>query len=382
MTIRKRTFRSVSSPIKYVCTAFGVAMFSEFESHIAHCLSVVYSFVIASILFAAIVFRINYVSPTYGRFKVLIHSVICIQQIFILLTVLAIYYQSIRYPNRMRTVFQLLARIDQTFAQFNVEFDYRLFQWKIAIEVILLSASIHIAFVALCTYYSIDPFAAIIYELLARFYPIFVINATLLMFINLCFLIKSKFTALEKVLRRFHGVNDGPSADSKVKVISIAPTKFHTELKQIVGVYESLYGIVNQLNHIFGLSNLAALALAAISLTCHLFLLVKILMENTSSIDGVCFELFGAYRSTVQRNKIIFNESSLFSFAFSVSCLDASHACIHFSDMLLGCRWGQYHSSADTRHSDEIRSRRCEFHRCELLRMIKISILQFQSILN
>lgn len=313
-------------------------MFSEFESRIARCLSLVYSFVIASILIGAIVFRINYVSPTYGRFKVLIHSVVCIQQIFILLTVLAIYYQSIRYSNRMSTVFQLLTRVDQAFAQFNVKFDYRLFQWKITIEAILLGASIHIAFVAMCTYYSIDPFAAIVYELLARFYPIFVINATLLMFINLCFLIKSKLAALEQVLRGFHGVDDGTSADSKIKVISIPSAKFHTELKQIVRVYESLYGIVNHLNHIFGLSNLAALALAAISLTCDLFLLVKILMENNSSIDGICFELFGAYRSTVQRNKSIFNESCSLFVAFSVSCLDASRACIHFSDMLFGCR--------------------------------------------
>lgn len=291
------TFRSVSAPITIICRVFGITMFSEFKSNIVRGLNLVYAFVVASILLAAIVFRMQYVSPKYGNFNIIIHSVICIQQTLIMLTIAAIYYQSIWHPHRMDTVFRMLTTIDRAFAQFNVKFDYRLFHWKIWIEIIVLTASVHITFGALITYFGIDPFAAIFYELLARFYPIFVINAALLMFINLCCLIKSKFTALKNLLQDFRDIETMPCGDNnevwKVKFVQTMPQTFYAELTHIASVYESLHDIVNRLNVIFGLTNLASLTLLAISLTCHLFLLVKLLMENRPSIEGICLELFG-----------------------------------------------------------------------------------------
>lgn len=227
-----------------------------------------------------------------------------------MLTILAIYYQTIRYPGGMDAVYESLVNVDRAFAQLNVKFDYRLFHWKILIEILMLSASIHITFAALCTHYHVELFVAIVYELFARFYPIFVINAALLMFINLCCLLKSKFTALKKMLCDFHGTHAHTACCDevwKVKLVQTATRTFHSELRQIVGVYESLYGIVNQLNNIFGLTNLASLSFLAISLTCHLFLLVKILMENTASIDGTIFELFGVFfNQTIKVDLIIF----------------------------------------------------------------------------
>lgn len=294
----ERAFRSVLAANEIVCKAFGIRMFSEIRSTIAHGLNLVYTICVATTLLAAIVFRIQYVSPKYGSFDIIIHSVICIQQILIAMAILAIYYQTIRYPNGMTTVFQMLANVDRAFDQFNVKFDYRLFHWKVLMEIIVLSASIHITFAALCIHYRIDPFVAFVYELLARFYPIFVINIALLTFINLCCLVRSKFTALKKMLSDFHDVDSSAGSDGGVWRVKLVQTKtrtFHDELKQIASAYESLYAIVDSLNHMFGLTNLASLSLMAISLTCHLFLIVKILMERSASIDGICIELFGVF---------------------------------------------------------------------------------------
>lgn len=291
-------------------------MFSEFKSNIARRLNLVYAYAVATILLAAIVFRMQYVSPKYGDFNIIIHSVICIQQALITLTIVAIFYQSIWHPHRMDAVFQMLTKVDRAFAQFNVHIDYGLFRWKIWIEIIVLSASVHIAFAALCTHFGIDPFAAIIYELLARFYPIFVVNAALLMFINLCCLIKSKFTALKKMLLDFRDIDTVFSAGSdevwKVKLVQTMPPTFYGELKRIANVYELLHDIVNRLNDIFGLTNLASLTLLAISLTCHLFLLVKLLMENRPSIEGICFELFGVVRNCAIRDDSILIQRRFF----------------------------------------------------------------------
>lgn len=292
-----KTFRSVSRPIQFVCGAFGITMLGTFKTNVARGLNSAYAFVVSLILLAAIVVRIQYVSPKYGCLSVIIHSVICIQQALIALSIVAIYYQTIRYPNAINSVLEMLAAIDRDFARFNVKFDYRFFQWKILLEIIGLSAAIHITFVALCVHDRTEPLVAIIYELLARFYPIFVINSALLMFINLCCLIKCKFTALKKLLRSFQAPGALQRVDRddvwKIKMSQSPPRTFCGEIRQIVDMYESLCATVNRLNSIFGLMNLATLALLAISLTCHLFLLVKILMESPASFDGTTCELFG-----------------------------------------------------------------------------------------
>lgn len=322
-------------------------MFSEVKSTIVHGLNLVYTICVATTLLAAIVFRIHYVSPKYGSFNIIIHSVIFIQQILIATAILAIYYQTIRSPYGMTTVFQMLANVDRAFAQFNVKFDYRLFHWKVLIEIIILTASIHIAFAALCIHYRIDPFVAFIYELLARFYPIFVINVALLTFINLCCLVRSKFMALKKMLSDSHAVDpsDGGSDGVwRVKLVQTMPRTFHDELKQIASVYESLYAIANRLNHIFGLTNLASLSLMAISLTCHLFLMVKILMERPASIDGICIELFGVFWLWSSRPAINFD--SIVISLFSIDRLDAISTRIHHNNLSFDCRRGGCNSSA------------------------------------
>lgn len=260
-------------------------------------IGVMHSIVVASILLAAIAFRIQYIAPMYGDLRVIVHSVICIQQIFILLTTSAIYHQSLRHSSRLRTMFQMLDNIDRTLVQFNVKFDYRIFRWKCSIETFLLVAVVHIAFVMLCIHYDIRPMPAIVYELLARFYPILLINAALLTFVNVCSLIRSKFMALKTVLNQ-RQTDERCAQVSLIECNQIDSLKFYGKLRKIASAYEALFVIVDRVNEIFGLMNLASLALLAISLTCYLFLLVKIFMENSASIDAVCIELFGKIRST------------------------------------------------------------------------------------
>lgn len=278
-------------------------MFSAVKSNVQRGLNFVYAFFVAAILLTVIVCRVEYISPKYGNVDAVIHSVICIQQLLILVTIIAIYYETFCYPDRMETVLQLLDDIDRAFVQLNIKFDYRRFRWKIFIEIIGLSALIHITFVALCTYHQFRLFSDILYELFGRFYPMYLVNAMLLMFVNFCCLIKNKFTALKQLLRDFCDIIDA-FGDSeiddmheiwKIKLMQTTPRTFFSELKQIASIYESLFIVVNHLNTIFGLSNLTSLALLGISLTCHLFLLVKILMEYSIKIDGLCFELFGEF---------------------------------------------------------------------------------------
>lgn len=332
----KWTFRSVSAPIKTIFSAFGITMFNEFKLNISHGLILVYTFFVASILLAAIVFRMQYISPRYGNFNVVIHSVICIQQILIMLTIFAIYYQTIRHPYRMNMIFQLLANVDRALAQFNVESDYyRRFCWKTLIEIIVLIVAIHITFTALCIHYGLEPFVAIVYELLARFYPIFVINAVLLMFINLCCVVKSKFVVLKKLLRKFHVDDTTNDQVWKAELMQTTPCTFCDELKRIANVYELLYAIVNRLNTIFGLTNLASLTFLGISLTCHLFLLMKILMENPSSSDDICLELLGLFINFVMKHSEFYQFA--FYLTFSVDHLDADCARIHYNHLSFDC---------------------------------------------
>lgn len=292
------SIREPFQPLGIACDLFGVTLFRyNCKSKVIQVFSSVYTILIFSIFLPIILYRIGYVTPTLCQSNAVAQSVIGIQQILGMLVIVAIYFQVVFYKSDMKHIFQLFLSIDKAFNQLNIKFDYRRFRWKIKIEVAIVIGFIYGSFLYFLMYYRVQAMFSVILEFFTSIQTILLIYLVLLIFINFGWHIRNKFIALKSLLVDVCAIETliGCDADDlwKVKLIQETPQVVFCEIRKIAQIYEMLFKTINLLNRIFGLSNLATMALLGISLTCHLFLLFKTLTENSNIFADIRLEILG-----------------------------------------------------------------------------------------
>ena len=289
------TISKLFRPFRWSSGLFGASVISPVQpSMVAKYVEISFSAVMFTLSTSLTLYRIVYIPPRLSPDSPVSHSVNSIQQMLSFIVLASIYYQTLFHKSHIHQIFTLLTKTDEQFLQLNTSFRYENFLRKVYFEIVFVFLYIYGAFAFFIVHFGVYRVDEWVYELFSAINPMVLTNLTLLTFINFCWHIKSKFSTLRLLL------NDLCQFDSqmdecdvwKVKSVHDTTTIVFKELKKIARIYELLYETVQTLNKIFGVSNLASLALLSISLTCHVFLLFKVLTEN-SQTSAIGFDILG-----------------------------------------------------------------------------------------
>lgn len=287
-------------PLLFACSLFGVKYIGKLSFELPFVTHAAYSTFVGLLLISSVFFRISQTSPIFCQQEPVAESVMTVQQLLGTVVLFSIYRQILSVE--LSDLSESLEEVEQDFGLLNIKMDYRRFKWKIFLETVVIVVCIHVSFALMAIGHAESPLRAIAFELLPSFYPILLINLVLMIFVNLTLFIESKFTAIKAVLSDFREISSDSfhsSSSITVKALKIKPRMFFEEIKRIASIYSRLYCIVNRLNTIFGLSNLTTLAFLGISLTCHLFLTFKLLMENFGDLQPLLTVILGEVFSLI-----------------------------------------------------------------------------------
>lgn len=284
------TFR----PLHFMCAMFGVC-WCFFQSRVRRALNLIHSLLMFSAFIVSIFYHIGYVTPLFSSQNSIAYSVLATQQLLEASVIATIYYQVIFHKPQMAKIVETMTLIDTDFAQMKIDVKSDSFRWQIMSEVISLVVAIHLTFLGFCFAFEVDSMLKTTLELFSVFYPFLVIESVLLFFINITKFIRDKFKKIQYVLRDLFDISRRHFDDEhdQMKMFHIKTEHFFSEIKFVASIYDQLFQTVNCLNQMFGLSNLMTMSLLGITLTCHLFLLLKMLMENIGQFESIRMEIFG-----------------------------------------------------------------------------------------
>lgn len=254
------SFRS----LHLVSSVFGVSYLKYNKTpKFVQTFSILYTLTLFCLFELCFFYRILNVSPKLSRPHLVDHSVSGIQQILNTAAITTIFYQVLAYKTKFAKILKLIKIIDQIFASLNIHFTYNSFTTKIAAEIVLVLAFIYGSFIFFLIYYNVQDYTSIFLELFTSINPMLIISLNLLTFINLVWCIHEKFASLKRFLLNVCASNLLVANDVndvwKIKLTSGTPNGLYRELKQIAHIYELSYKAVNQVNGIFGISNLASM---------------------------------------------------------------------------------------------------------------------------
>lgn len=320
--------------VHLVSRIFGVSYFTNIVTTSSWFMNVPYTLSVLIIFIGAFSYRISSVPPNFCRSDAVSHSVIGIQQILTVVTISAIFYQILFYKDQFRKLLECTSSIEYEFNVLNIEFSCKHFMAKIIIEVATIIILIYMSFLFFVIHYDVKHLGLILLELFSYMNPMLVIILNLITFLNVVWYIRIRFQHLKCFLMNLCPT-DPPSAcrlnePQKVK-LSRTSNALHRDFSKIAHIYELLFTESNYLSDIFGCSNLTSMgktnhsrnrfkiklelisdfflftALFSISLTCHLFLLFKLLTENTNNMDDIQFDVLGSIQRDICHTLIELN---------------------------------------------------------------------------
>lgn len=323
----KDFLRHIFRPIHIISLAFGISYFSEKGTVWSRILNILYTLFVFIVFMGCFLYRISRVPPMLCQSDAVSHSVIGIQQILAIFVVAFIYYQVLFYKTQFHDLLKLISKTETAFSVLNINFSYTRFTYLILFEVIFVTILLYASFIFFAIYYKLPHFGIILLELFTSINPMLIIILNLMTFANLAWYICDRLQILRHFLIDVCAIDSLVANHSnevwKVKLMQETPSGLYAEFKKIAQIYEQLFSMVNQLNDIFGFSNLASmgktctfsfsslffsrnwihfffhlvisefLALFSISMTCHLFLLFKLLTESTNNMNDVQFDVLG-----------------------------------------------------------------------------------------
>lgn len=250
-------------PLHFACSLLGISLFNHLKSNWPRWMHMIYGLILFLVFLSSFFYRIANVPPKFCQANAVGHSVIGIQQILSTFVITVIYYQYFSCRTSFQNTLMLMTDIDALFRSLNIHFIDDRFTVKILFEVGLIVCLIGGSFLFFLFHYRIqDAFSGFI-EFFVSINPLLVINLNLLMFINLAWCVRDKFGALKRFLFDVCAIDSVTSFDTdgiwKVKLIQEAPHGLYNQLTKIAQIYERLYETVNELNSIFGLSNLTSM---------------------------------------------------------------------------------------------------------------------------
>lgn len=262
-------------PVHIISCIFGVSYFKAKKSVILKVLKAIHTFTFFVLFTGSFIYRISSVPPQLSQPEAVAHSVMGIQQILAIIVILTIYYQVIFYKDQFIELLKLISSTENEFLLLNLCFSNKRFVTKIRFEVIFLTVFIYVSFMIFIIYYKVQNFGFILLELFTSINPMLVIISNLMVFANLAWFIRNRFQILKHFLMDVCAIDSLVANDSnevwKVKLTRKTPHGLHSEFKKIAQIYELLFDMVNNLNDIFGFSNLASMGNFCLLLFFFLF---------------------------------------------------------------------------------------------------------------
>lgn len=252
--------RSYFRPLYWTCQLFGISVISLTSNKVLRVLKLCYSLINMCFMIGYTIYCIGFVPSKFGHQNAVSVSVQNMQQIMGITVLFFIYYQVILYKPKIDKIFNIFTKIDLEFQYLNIQFNYKKFERKIIIELIFAVLFIYGLFFVLMSHYELNYFDSIISEYIINIHPIFLIDIVLLTFINFCWHIKCKLTALKLLLVDLSRIDEKSMIERdkiwKIKFVQETPKLFIREIRIIAAIFEMLFKAVNILNNIFGFSNL------------------------------------------------------------------------------------------------------------------------------
>lgn len=250
-------------PIHIMSCVFGVSYFNAKKSFVLKVLKAIYTLAFFVLFTGSFIHRISSVQPQFCQPEAVAHSVIGIQQIFAIIVIQTIYYQVIFYKDQFIELLKLISLTENEFLLLNLCFSNKRFVTKNLFEVIFLTVFIYVSFMIFIIYYKVQNIGFISLELFTSINPMLVIILNLMVFANLAWFIRNRFEILKHFLMDVCAIDSLVANDSnemwKVKLKRKTPHGLHREFKKISQIYEMIFDMVNNLNDIFGFSNLASM---------------------------------------------------------------------------------------------------------------------------
>lgn len=332
----KHLICDIFRPIHIVLRIFGITFFTAQQSRRFQILDMFYTLICFMAFVGSFSYRISSEVARFCQSDPVAQSVMGIQQMLSTLAIIAIYFQVIFYREQFHELIKTITSTNDAFSTMNVTFSEKKFATKILCEVILLTAFIYITFIVFVIYYDVRQIEFILLELFTSINPMLIIIVNVTKFVNFTWFIYDKFEMLKHILTDVCAIDLSNETDSngvcKVKLIRETAHGLYDDFRKITHIYELLFTMAQNLNDIFGFSNLASmceefcisfffifyfnrfsyyfvfhynwqiiiiisefLALFSISLTCHLFLLFKLLTENTNNMNDIQVDVLGTF---------------------------------------------------------------------------------------
>lgn len=251
-------------PIHFISLAFGISYFRGNSSIWWQIiLNNLYTLIVCTVLIGCFIYRISSIPPMLCQSDAVSHSVIGIQQILATIVVAFIYYQVLFYKTHFHDLLKLISKTETDFLLFNTNFSYKRFACLILFQVIFVTVLLYVSFIFFAIYYKLPNFGVILLELFTCINPMLVIIINLMTFANLVHLIRNRFQILRHHLIDVCAIDSMDANDSnevwKLELAQNSSNGLYSELNKIAQIYEHLFSMVNQLNDIFGFSNLASM---------------------------------------------------------------------------------------------------------------------------
>lgn len=242
---------------------FGVSYFTNTVMDSSWFIDVPYTLIHFSIFIVTFLYRISCVAPNLSKSDIVSYSVIGIQQIFAIFTIVAIFYQILFNKNQFKQLLQLISLIEQKFITLNHHCSLKNLMVKITCEVMTIVVIISISFIFFVIYYKVRHIGLIMLELFSYINPMLVIMFNLITFINIVWYIRNRFQYLKHILVDLYAIDSfvGNSSNEthKMKLTRKTPNYLQRDIQTISRIYELLFTVSNDLSKIFGYSNLTSM---------------------------------------------------------------------------------------------------------------------------
>lgn len=249
--------------INIISNIFGISYFNQINSKFHQIINKSYTLVVYVLFLGIFLYRISSISPQFCQPDTVSSSVMGIQEILGAFVLTTIYYQVLFYRNRFQNMFKMLSTVDTEFTGLNLKFTYENSKRKMIIELVVLMGFTFTSFVFFKFFYKVQSTWFLFLELFSSINPMLVIIVNLMAFSNMVWFTRNRFRMLKNILIGSCAI-DTSIANKSNKVWNVqmtreTPTGLHRNMKKIGKIYEKLFCMVNDLNDIFGLSNLTSM---------------------------------------------------------------------------------------------------------------------------
>lgn len=243
---------------------FGISYFQRSHSIPQKSASIAYALAILIAFVASFLYRLLNMSPLLCNANTVAYSVIGIQQILSTIAIFAIYYQVLFYKSKFVYMLSRVTLIEREFVTLNMQFPYKRFALNIFVQIMVVVVCFPVSFAFFVIYYNVRDIGLIAVELFVSVNPMLAITLNLMIFTNAVWFIRNALQYMKKVLMDLCAIDsflaDGHSNEVRtVKLMIQLPNGLHCKYKQIARIFELLFEMADQLNDIFGLSNLASM---------------------------------------------------------------------------------------------------------------------------